>query len=68
MQLKSTESLIDFLKSVHHDSDFSTRKKIFNAHELDKRLGKYAGTDIQNRALEKMVRSFSDKEQAHGST
>ena len=56
--LNTTNSLVDFLKSVKHASDFSSRKQIFKAHGLDKRLGNFIGSSSQNNALLTLVKDL----------
>lgn len=59
LKLSSASSIVDFLKSVDHASDFNSRKAIYRAHGLDRRLGTFVGSEAQNRALLKLTQGLA---------
>ena len=48
MNLATTTSIVDFLKSKGQDSSFEARKKRFDELGLNQSLGDFRGSDVQN--------------------
>lgn len=57
VQLNTSTSVVDFLKSKKQESSFSARKKLFNESNLSNRLGDFKGSEAQNRALLRNLQS-----------
>lgn len=51
LQLNTSTSIIDFLKSTGKPSDFSSRESLYKSSGLEARLGKYVSSGAQNVAF-----------------
>lgn len=59
LQLNTTTSIVDYLKSKNQGYDFSSRKSLYESSGINERLGSYIGSADQNVALLKYLNTSS---------